>query len=256
MKRRFVIVSLWGCSGMALLFTVSCSKKHLDAPLAKTEFTQADSLKILADSLLGTTTPVMGYRFAILGDFDGDRKQDTLYERYTDSLYTREAAKYYTSIDTTFEYSDVSFLNRYFGCRSFIEWKDRQLRLPGGQMGFHYIENCGDINDDGKDEIMLVRQWDDFSSVNTAYFYTYENGDWEEIYTTPVWEWQFPPTPSASMIPGLFGNFDYGTTTDAADNAALEAQLKAYRFMKHYPDHSVEFSGRNAIGIYDDDAAI
>jgi len=235
--------TLQGCSG----------KKHF---AGNRNLTLADSRKIKADSLLRISKPVMGYRYKIEGDFDGDHKTDILQERYTDSLYTNEAAKYYTSTDTTFEYTDVSFLKLYFNNRSFLEWKDKKINLPGGHLGFHYIENCGDVNEDGKDEIMLVNQWDDFSNVNTAYIYTFNNGKWSEIYTIPVWEWQFPPTPSGSMIPGIFGNFEYGTTEDENNNAALEEQLKAYKFMNYYPDRSVEFIGRNAIGVFDDDIAL
>lgn len=240
---------------IALFNLLGCSGKQ---QINKNEklLTRNDSLKIKADSLLRISKPVIGYRFKITGDFDGDQKPDILQERYTDSLYKNEAAKYYTSTDTLFEYGDVSFLNRYFNNQSFLEWKEKKLRLAGGQLGFHYIENCGDINEDGKDEIMLVKQWDDFTSVNTAYFYTFNNGKWDEIYTTSVWEWQFPPTPSGSMIPGLFGNFEYETTEDKDDNAALEEQLKAYRFINYYPDKSVEFRGRNAIGVFDDDSAL
>ncbi|MFP9100623.1 hypothetical protein ACLI09_16355 [Flavobacterium sp. RHBU_24] len=254
MKPRFLIISLLGGSLLVMLCIASCSRKHLDVqvPMA---LTGKDSLQIKADSLLGKSTPIMGYRFVITGDFDGDKITDTLIERYTDSLYIKEAPKYYTSADTTFEYSDVLFLNSYLEYKSFINWKQKQLRLPGGHLGFHYIENCGDVNDDGKDELMLVNQWGDFSNCNSAHFYTYADGQWEKIYTTPIWEWQFPPTPSASMFPGLFGNFDYGTTDDVADNAALEAQLKAFRFIKWYPDHSVEFNGRNDIGVNGNDAA-
>jgi len=252
MKARFIVFA-----ALAFIATLpACTGKHTFNDDRNALLTGADSLKMKADSLLHISKPVMGYRFVITGDFDGDRKTDILQEHYTDSLFLNEAAKYYTSTDTTFEYSDVSFLNLYFKRRSFLEWKEKKLKLPGGHLGFHYIENCGDVNEDGKDEIMLVNQWDDYSNTNTAYIYTFTNGGWEEIYTTPVWEWQFPPTPSGSMIPGLFGNFEYGTTDDAADNAALEKQLKAYRFMIYYPDNSVEFSGRNAIGVFNDDAAI
>ena len=55
--------------------------------------TAADSLQMANDSLLATVTPVMGYRFVIRGDFDGDGSAETLYERYTDSLYFDEAPK-------------------------------------------------------------------------------------------------------------------------------------------------------------------
>lgn len=252
MKNRLLIVLVPALLFLAAFCFEGCSGGHQGGDSSNIVFTTADSLKMKADSLLRISKPVMGYRFTITGDFDGDHKTDVLQERYTDSLCLNEAAKYYISADTTFEYTDVMFLNRYFNSSSYLEWKEKKLKLPGGQLGFHYIENCGDVNDDGKDEIMLVNQWDDFSSTNTAYIYTFTNGNWEEIYTTPIWEWQFPPTPSGSMVPGLFGNFDYGVTEDEADNIALEKQLKAYRFINYYPDHSVEFSGRNAIWIFND----
>ncbi|KGO87950.1 hypothetical protein Q765_02430 [Flavobacterium rivuli WB 3.3-2 = DSM 21788] len=254
MKKRFIIVVTLVFT--ALFYMQGCSGRYRVNNNRGIVLTAADSLKIVADSLMRISKPIMGYRFKITGDFDGDHKTDVLQEHYTDSLYLKEAAKYYVSTDTMFEYSDVSFLNRYFNRQSFVEWNEKQIKLPGGQLGFHYIENCGDINDDGKDEILIVNQWDDYSSTNTAYIYTFTNGAWLEVYKTPVWEWQFPPTPSGSMIPGLFGNLEYGTTEDGADNAALEKQLKAYKFIKYYPDRSIEFSGRNAIGIFDDDEAL
>jgi hypothetical protein len=57
------------------------------------------------------------------------------------------------------------------------------------------------------------------------------------------------------MIPGLFGNFQVGKTDNEQDDTLLEEQLKGYRFTSHYPDHSIEFSGRNDVGVWDDDAA-
>lgn len=253
MKKRFSIITGLVILGITSLYLHSCSGSKQQAAQTVKQLTLADSLRIKADSLLRISEPVMGYRFVIKGDFDGDRVPDTLYEHYTDSLYQKEVAKYYTSTDTLFEYSDAIFLNSYQNRQSFLEWKDKELKLDGGHLGFHYMENCGDVNDDGEDEIFLVRQWADYSNINTAYIYTYTDGKWEEIYRIPIWEWQFPPTPSASMIPGLYGNFEFGTTDSEEDDALLEQQLKVYRFMNYYPDHSVEFSGRNDVGILDDD---
>ncbi|MFP9115532.1 hypothetical protein ACLI1A_16455 [Flavobacterium sp. RHBU_3] len=255
MTKRFSIIICPVVLGIISLYLYSCSGSKLQIAQTVKPFTKADSLRIKVDSLLRISKPVMGYRFVIKGDFDGDRISDTLYERYTDSLYQNEAAKYYTSADTLFEYSDVSFINNYLNRKSFIEWKEKKLKLKGGDLGFHYIENCGDVNDDGKDEILVVKQWDDYTNLNTAYIYSYVDGEWKEIYKASVWEWQFPPTPSASMIPGLFGNFEFGTTDNEEDDALLEQQLKAYRFMSYYPDHSVEFSGRNDVGVWDNDDA-
>ena len=171
-----------------------------------------DSLKLKIETLLRNVTPIMGYRFVVMGDFEGSHIVDTLYERYTDSTFQHEAPKYYESADTNFDYGDVIFLNEYLAKASFIEWKKLNIQLSGGQLGFHYLENCGDINLDGKDELLVVKQWADFSNINHAYIYTIENMQWKEIFSIPIWEWQFPETPSASMIPGLFGNFQYGIT--------------------------------------------
>ncbi len=217
--------------------------------------TSDDSLQLKIDSLLRNVTPIMGYRFVVMGDFDGDHSVDTLYERYTDSTFQHEAPKYYESADTNFDYGDVIFLNEYLAKASFIEWKKLNIQLSGGQLGFHYIENCGDINLDGKDELLVVKQWADFSNINHAYIYTLENKQWIEIYAIPIWEWQFPETPSASMIPGLFGNFQYGVTQNDSLDKEIEASLKAFKFIKYYPDQSIEFSGINPMPLYEDKKA-
>jgi hypothetical protein len=200
-----------------------------------------------AYQLLKKTNPIMGYRFMVTGDFDGDRKIDTLYEHYTDSTFKIEAPKYYDSQDSNFDYSDVIFLNEYLNKQSFIQWKGKDVKIFGGQLGFHYIENCGDVNLDGKDEILVVNQWSDWSNLNHAVIYTFKQKQWKKIFSIPIWEWQFPLTPSVSMIPGLFGNFQFSTTIGDSSDIVLEQELKTFKFMTYYPDHSVEFSARNPI---------
>ena len=217
--------------------------------------TKEDSLRLKVDSELKISTPILGYRFVIFGDFDGDHITDTLIERYTDSTSQIEAPKYYENPDTNFDYFDMAYLNEYLGKESFIEWKKLNIKLSGGQMGFHYIENCGDINMDGKDELLVVNQWPDMSNLNHAYIYTLEKNNWTEIYAIPVWEWQFPFTPSASMISGMFGNFEYGFTQNDTIDKELEDSLKAFKFITYYPDHSIEYSGMNPFRFYDDEKA-
>lgn len=237
---------------------VAVSVVHRSTPLTDTlvishTYSQADSLALRIDSLLRKSVPVMGYRFVVKGDFDGDGVEDVLQERFTDSLYDNEVAKFYESNDSTFGYEDLAFINNYFYNKSFMFWGKYNLKLSGGSLGFHYVENCGDINNDGKDEVLVVRQWDDYSNINTAVVYTLINSTWQQIYSTGVWEWQFPPTPAATMAPGPFGSFNILFTNNSEADTALEKQLKAFTYMCYYPDGSVEFSGRNEIDIIHSD---
>jgi hypothetical protein len=204
-----------------------------------------------ADSLLKKSTPIMGYRFIITGDFDGDKQIDTLIERYTDSLFNKEAPKFYENPDTSFDYDEIIFISEYLNNKSFISWKN--IKLKGGQLGFHFIENCGDLNLDGKDELLVVEQWPDWSNLNQAYIYTFNQNQWQKIYSIPVWEWQFPPTPSATMVPSLFGNFQIGTTRNESSDNQLEKSLKEFKFMKYYNDQTIEFSGRNPFSMSEDE---
>lgn len=223
--------------------------------LAGKPLTSDDSLKLKVDTLLRNSKPILGYRFVVTGDFDGDHRVDTLYERYTDATLQHEAPKYYENPDTNFDYGDVIFLNEYLAKASFIEWGKLNIKLSGGELGFHYIENCGDINLDGKDELLLVKQWPDWSNINHAYIYTLEHNEWKEIFAIPVWEWQFPETPSASMMPGLFGDFQYGITQNDSLDIEIENSLKAFKFINYYPDQSIEYSGMNPIPLYEDEKA-
>jgi len=216
-------------------------------PVPDKPLTRKDTIRLKAEELLKNSIPVMGYRFVIFGDFDGDQKTDTLVERYTDSTFLKEAPKYYDYTDTFFDYGDLVLLSQYLERQSFIEWQKYNLKLGGGQLGFHYIENCGDLNLDGKDEILLVRQWSDWSNLNHAYIYTLHKNQWKEIYAIPIWEWQFPLTPSASMIPGMFGNYDFGIIENDSLNVLVEKELQDFKFIKYYPDHSIEFESMNPI---------
>ncbi len=145
---------------LSILFALFVVQIHAQQTVISSSLqplTWEDTLRMKAEYFLKNSIPIMGYRFVIFGYFDGDQKTDTLVERYTDSTFSKEVPKYYDYVDTNFDYGYLVLLNKYLKPLSFIEWKKYDLKLSGGELGFHYIENCGDLNRDGKDEIVLVR---------------------------------------------------------------------------------------------------
>ncbi|WP_299255246.1 hypothetical protein [uncultured Cytophaga sp.] len=212
----------------------------------------SDSMQIRIDSLLKKSYPIMGYRFIITGDFNGDHKQDTLIEHYTDSLKIKEVAKY----DSTFDYFDSWFVAERLNKKSFLSNKNNSVtEITGGILGFSYIENCGDITGDGFDDLFVVPHRGGASNCVDGNFYTFKNNAWKQLWNIPVWQWQFPPTPNASMQPGLFGSFDVGMVDSDSINHLLENQLKTFHFIKHHPDKSFEYECRNPLDFeYPDDS--
>lgn len=202
----------------------------------------SDSMKMKVENLLKNAKSEMGYRFIICGDFDGDNKIDTLKERYTDSLMKKEVPKYYANIDY-FDIIDICFYYRY---ESFLEHTKHTIEnVDGGALGVHYVENCGDINFDGKDEVLVVAQRADMSNLNQAIIYSLINNHWKEIYRINIWEWQFPETPSVTMTPSIYGNFTMVAIDNDSLNVQLENQLKTFRFFTYHKDSTIEFMGRN-----------
>ena len=188
----------------------------------------------------------MGYRFVITGDFNGDRKQDTLAEHYTDSLKIKEVAKYDTAID----YFDSWFLADVLCKKSFLSSATNSFEtLEGGILGFVYVENCGDVSGDGFDDLFVVPHTGGASNCISGYFYTWKNNTWKKLWSVPVWQWQFPATPDASMIHGLFGSFDVDYATNDSVNTILEDSLKKYHFVTRYKDHSIEYECRNPLNM-------
>lgn len=202
-----------------------------------------DTLRIKVDTLLKKSKPIFGYRFIVFGDFDGDKIQDTLIERYTDSLRVNEVAKY----NENYQYEDLLFLSGWFNYQSFFEFKNKKVKkaLEGGQLGVLYAENCGDLNGDGADDLLILPQLGDFSNCSTAHFFSLKNGKWLNIFDVGVWEWQFSQTPQASMSPALFGNYNFEYSNNDTVNYELNKALQKYQFIKRYKDNSIEFECRN-----------
>ncbi|MFN8416804.1 MAG: hypothetical protein U0U66_10795 [Cytophagaceae bacterium] len=239
----FLVLFFIGCQSTS----IEKPEKDIDSTTAIVDTMKVDSLSFFKDSLghlteegvrfkvnhvLTNSTPVFGYRFVIYGDFNGDHVQDTLVEHYMDSLYQKEEPKFYQNPNSDNEYGNSIFINSYFNRKSYLGVTFTQAKLNGSDFGFHYVENCGDLNCDGKDEILVVKQHADYSNLNHAYIYTFKKGAWQLLWAIPVREWQFPPTPGATMTPGMFGNYSYESGFSDSLNLKLEQQLKTFRFIQ------------------------
>lgn len=114
----------------------------------------------------------------VVGDFVGDGKQDTVFQ-HNYSCLTR----------TEIEYSADPVQNEW---DTVIEWfydQDADVNLTinknnkdtlhlGTAQGLYCLINIGDNNSDGKDEMALVIDYLDFSSVNSCKIYTSCNDKW------------------------------------------------------------------------------
>ena len=169
--------------------------------------------------------PIMGYRFVIVGDFNGDGKLDTLAEHYTSGVTGRESNKFYDSLG---DYGDLVALAVLKEPYSFVLSNDKRmdtLRISqGGQLlGLSYLKNEGDLDGDGADEVSFLVNAADWSSVSTYHIASYKKGRWREIYSFGVWDWQFPPLPDYPIEYGLFG-VDGGVS--AVDNDTINKQIR------------------------------
>jgi hypothetical protein len=136
---------------------------------------------------------IYGYRYSLIGDFNGDGETETLTEHYFDQDSGKEVSKYLDSIDDmdrTLQIHPFSFM------LSENKNIDTLIIGLGGQLSeIHFIKNEGDLNGDKTDEISYVTSYADYSSLNTCLIITYSTNNWKEIYSFPVWEWQYPELP-------------------------------------------------------------
>ncbi len=167
----------------------------------------------------------------VLGDFDGDKKQDTLFQRAYSNLSQAEI-----------EYSADPFQNDW---ETVIDWlyknevnvsltlneKNSDTLKIGVAQGLYCLINLGDMNADGKEEIALVVDHLDVSSMNKCKIYTYCNNKWIMLKEFSIHEVAF---------------------TYSTSNAPLFAEIKGYLEKRNgrwmYREHSdVVIYGENDV---------
>ena len=172
-------------------------KDSLDNSKKEIVFKIKDTLKM---------TPIFGYRFSLIGDFNGDKIKDTLFEKVISLVTNKEINKYYEEIEyddlvevTIKKNPSVSLVSNTSRIKTF------DLDISGQIFGFSFLKNEGDLNGDGTDEVSYVSDYADFSSLNRMVIITYKNHKWIELYEFPIWDWLLPQTPISNNLYGLFG---------------------------------------------------
>jgi hypothetical protein len=184
-----------------------------------------------SESLPKNLKPVFGFRFEIIGDFDGDGKREKLKEHFYSKINNKESNKFYENLS---DYSQLVALTIKKEPFSFVKSDNSRvdtLRIySGGQhLGLSYLKNEGDLNGDGTDEVSYVINWADWSNLNTWHLVTYQNKKWTELYSFPIWDWQLPDLPETFNQYGVFGLEEkvINTTTDAT-NMQIEKELSEF----------------------------
>ncbi len=171
------------------------------------DHTDTHSTQDSTDSSTKNLKPVLGYRFIVTGDFDGDGKQEKLIEHFFSATEKKETNKFYDSLDDYGLLVDLTIKKEPI---SFVISDNKSIDTlnisSGGQLlGLSFLKNEGDLNGDGTDEISYVVNWADWSNLNTWHVMTYKNNKWRKLYSFPIWDWQLPDLPAIINQYGLFG---------------------------------------------------
>lgn len=173
----------------------SCSSPQ--NKIAPTKSTPIDSTTALAkpDSfrLLG--------KLSTTGDFNGDGKQDTLYQRNFSRLTSAD-------IDSIPMFPDP---DGYFKLQAWLREQQSEVYLVMNEpaidtihldagFGLYCLLNLGDVNKDGKDELAFVVDYPDQSNINTCCIYSICHGKWTELQYFSInensfnWSTEMKPT--------------------------------------------------------------
>lgn len=123
------------------------------------------------------------YYFKVVGDFDGDKQIDTLNEQFL--VDGKNVNKQFKNLG--YEEQVATLIERNATVN--LEGKGFQkLQLGTNSFGLLLLENVGDLDGDGKDEIGLALNYADFSNLNSYFIYSYSNNAWVKRLQTNLHE--------------------------------------------------------------------
>lgn len=133
----------------------------------------------------------------VTGNWKGDGKTDTLYVCYYSRALNRAIASplflygdkisYDELVERTMKLDPVIYIINKNNVTDTVATID-----AGGQLfGLYFMDNKGDLDGDGGDELLYLVNYADWSSTNTYYIFSYKENKWNNLFDFPVWEWQF-----------------------------------------------------------------
>lgn len=193
----------------------------------------ADSLRAeILKTLPADYKTIFGYRFIIQGDFNGDGKKETLTEHYASSADGKETNKFYDSTINEDQFMALIHQKLSYVYLSCSDKKIDTLDLEAGEqvLGIAYLKNEGDLDGDGGDEISFVRDWADWSNMNSVSIYTLKKGLWKEYISFEIHESDLPDLPEhnpayKNVPPGMLTRYYDADTTCSR----LEKGLKEFK---------------------------
>lgn len=150
---------------------------------------QQKTTNIASESTTQVIPPPMKIddRFSIVGDFNGDNVQDTIFESYISSLTNTECPKTPDSVD--YDKNVELIMNQKPVTRLYSSIKDIDtfiVTTGHQQIGIYLFSNLGDINDDGSDEFGYIIDWADYSNLNTFHVMTLRGKQFKELMSFKI----------------------------------------------------------------------
>jgi len=175
----------------------------------------------------------------VLGDFDGDKKVDTIYEHNFSNKEKKEIIFAPNPMKTDWDEVEKWFYNQDADVNLKLNQNNDNILHLGTAQGLYCLINIGDNNKDGKDEIAFVIDKLDESRTNTCKIYSLCNDKWlllkEFGIHEDAFDWKKGETqPKFNLIKGyleeLNGTWKYldynQTEYDSADEVGKMKILK------------------------------
>ncbi len=142
---------------------------------------------------------------SVIGDFNGDKKLDTLFEIHT-SKNEKNGITEVPFIDDYDTMVDYYYKNSIQTSLKSSNKKIKNLDL-GTSFGVYCLINIGDNNNDKKDELALVIDYCDFSNLNSCKIYSLCNNNWTMIHHFAIHEAAFEYADGEILDPNKIGDY-------------------------------------------------